>query len=230
VYDSKHIHDESYTSNSVITSMKILVLHRIPVVSHGLHSVLESAGIECSEHIWNGYRDLTVTLNSFEPNVVLADPGILGIDLKRLTATVSAWNKQATVAIISIDESSSVVNDAVVAGANGYISLSVSDEELIASLQLLAAGQVVAIGPPITSLANVASIANPLVADKSTLTYRENQIATLVAKGLTNGDIAGQLGLVEGTVKIHVRNIFRKLGLSNRTELTGFVLRSGLIT
>jgi len=68
------------------------------------------------------------------------------------------------------------------------------------------------------------------VSDKSTLTYRENQIATLVAKGLTNGDIAGQLGLVEGTVKIHVRNIFRKLGLSNRAELTGFVLRSGLIT
>ena len=210
--------------------MKVLIFHRIQVVSHGLHSVLESAGIECSEDLWNGYRNLTVTLNSFEPDVVLADPGIPGIDLKRLTSTVSTWNKQATIAIISIDESSSILSDAVNAGANGYISLSVSDDELIASLRLLAAGQVVAIGPAITSLANVASTVNSSVSDKSTLTYRENQIATLVAKGLTNGDIAGQLGLVEGTVKIHVRNIFRKLGLSNRAELTGFVLRSGLIT
>ena len=210
--------------------MKVLIFHRIQVVSHGLHSVLESAGIECSEDLWNGYRNLTVTLNSFEPDVVLADPGIPGIDLKQLTSTVSTWNKQATIAIISIDESSSILSDAVNAGANGYISLSVSDDELIASLRLLAAGQVVAIGPAITSLANVASTFNSSVSDKSTLSYRENQIATLVAKGLTNGDIAGQLGLVEGTVKIHVRNIFRKLGLSNRTELTGFVLRSGLIT
>lgn len=208
--------------------MKVLVLHRIPVVSHGLRSVLESEGFKCQEEKWNSYGDLTVALNSFEPDVVLADPLIPGIRLKRLKSTITAWNKEAIVAIISIDESSDIVNEAVASGANGYISLSVSDEELIASVQLLAAGQVVAISPAITSLADVASTALPPTEDMSILTDRETEVSTLVARGLTNGDIASQLGLVEGTVKIHVRNIFRKLGLSNRAELTGFVYRSEL--
>ncbi len=210
--------------------MKVLVLHQIPVVSHGLRTVLESEGIECQEETWSSYRALTVVLNSFEPDVVLADPQILGIRLNRLTSTITAWNKEAIVAIISIDESSDFVNEAVASGANGYISLSVSDEDLIASVQLLAAGQVVAIGPAITSLADVVSTALPPTEDMSILTDRENEVSTLVASGLTNGDIASQLGLVEGTVKIHVRNIFRKLGLSNRAELTGFVYRSELTT
>jgi two-component system nitrate/nitrite response regulator NarL len=210
--------------------MKVLVLHRISVVSRGLCSVLESTGIECREETWDGYKGLTATLNSFEPDVVLADPQISGIHSKQLTSTVAAWNKEAIVAFISIDESSDIVNEAVASGANGYISLSVSDADLIASLQLLAAGQVVAIGPSITSLADVAIAALLSANDTTVLTDRENQVSILVANGLTNRDIADQLGLVEGTVKIHVRNIFRKLGLSNRAELTGFVLRSGLIT
>jgi DNA-binding NarL/FixJ family response regulator len=208
--------------------MKVLVLHDIPVVSHGLCAVLEPAGIECKENAWEGYQSLTVTLNSLEPDVVLVDPKLPDMTLKRLTSTVTAWNKTATVSIISIDESSSTLSDAIAAEANGYISLRVSDEELVASLRLLAAGQVVAIGPSISSLADVTSSADLPVNDKSALTDRENQIAALVARGLTNGDIADQLGLVEGTVKIHVGNIFRKLGISNRAELTGFVLRSGL--
>jgi DNA-binding NarL/FixJ family response regulator len=210
--------------------MKVLVIHSIPVVSRGLCSVLENAGIECHQSTWNSYRALTPALNSFEPDVVLADPQIPGIRLKKLTSIVTAWNKKATVAIISIDEPNSAVTDAVDAGANGYISLKVSDEELIASLRLLAAGQVVAIGPTITSLADVASAPKLPTGDKSVLTDRETQIAALVAQGLTNGDIAAQLTLVEGTVKIHVRNIFRKLGMSNRAELTGFALRTGLAT
>ncbi|MDG0868186.1 LuxR C-terminal-related transcriptional regulator [Candidatus Lucifugimonas marina] len=208
--------------------MKILVIHSIPVVSRGLHSVLESAGIECLESAWNGYRALTPTLNTFEPDVVLADHQIPGLQLKRLTSTVAAWSKEATVAIISIDDPGFSVNDAVNAAANGYISLRVSNEELVASLRLLGAGQVVAVGPTISTLADIAS-ARTISADENfALTDRETQISILVAQGLTNGDIASQLELVEGTVKIHIRNIFRKLGLSNRAELTGFALRSGI--
>jgi DNA-binding NarL/FixJ family response regulator len=208
--------------------MKILVIHSIPVVSRGLYSVLESVGIECLESAWNGYRALTPTLNTFEPDVVLIDHQIPGLQLKRLTSTVAAWSKEATVAIISIDDPGSSVIDAVNARANGYISLRVSNEELVASLQLLGAGQVVAVGPTISTLADVASVRAISEDENFALTDRETQISILVAEGLTNGDIASQLELKEGTVKIHVRNIFRKLGLSNRAELTGFALRSGI--
>lgn len=210
--------------------MKVLVLHHIPVVSHGVRAVLESAGIECTEHTWSGHETFTATLDSIEPDVVLVDPDIPGIALKRLTSSVASWNKKASVGIISIDESGSLVRDAVTAAANGYISLSVSDEELVASLRLLATGQVVAIGPAISNLADVTSIAEQPVSDVSVLTARETQVAELVGTGLTNGDVAAQLGLSQGTVKIHVRNIFRKLGISNRSELTAFVFRSELIT
>jgi DNA-binding NarL/FixJ family response regulator len=60
-----------------------------------------------------------------------------------------------------------------------------------------------------------------------TLTRRELEIVRLVSQGLTNKVVAGELGVREGTVKIHLHNIFRKLRVSNRTELTLRVIANG---
>jgi two-component system nitrate/nitrite response regulator NarL len=209
--------------------MKVMVLHRSPLVARGLCLVLESAGIEGEEITWDGYKSLKATLDSIKPNVVLTDPLLPGIDSKRFISDVSVWNKEAVVGIISIDQSAAIVEDAVSAGANGYISLSLSDEEFVASLRLLATGQVVVTGPVVSSLADVAASVPATANGFSRLTGRETQIAELVSSGLTNIKIADRLQLKDGTVKVHVRNIFRKLGIANRTELTRLALRSGLI-
>ena len=192
--------------------------------------MLRTAAIDSYYSKWAGYQDLTAVLESRRPDVVLADPQIIGLDMGRTIATVSGWNRETPVAIISIDQTPALMETAITAGASGYISLSVSDEEFIASLHLLAAGQVVATGPAVTTLADVAKVRMSAANEQPVLTGRETQIAELIASGLTNHDVANQLELSEGTVKVHIRNIFRKLGMSNRAELTGFALRSGLIT
>ncbi|MDG0867244.1 response regulator transcription factor [Candidatus Lucifugimonas marina] len=209
--------------------MKVMVLHRSPLIARGLCLVLASAGIEGEEITWDGYKSLKATLDSIKPNVVLTDPLLPGIDSKRFISDVSVWNNEAVVGIISIDQSAAIVEDAVSAGANGYISLSLSDEEFVASLRLLATGQVVVTGPVVSSLADVAASVPATATGFSRLTGREAQIAELVASGLTNIKIADRLQLKDGTVKVHVRNIFRKLGIANRTELTRLAIRSGLI-
>jgi DNA-binding NarL/FixJ family response regulator len=65
---------------------------------------------------------------------------------------------------------------------------------------------------------NTSGLASSGLANQA-LTRREAEIATLVAQGLPNKVVAGQLGLREGTVKIHLHNIYTKLGVSNRTAL-----------
>jgi len=58
------------------------------------------------------------------------------------------------------------------------------------------------------------------------LSKRENEITLLMATGLSNKELARKLNLAEGTIKIHLHNIYKKLGISNRTELAGFALRN----
>ena len=60
----------------------------------------------------------------------------------------------------------------------------------------------------------------------TTLTERERQIASLVSEGLSNKGIGRVLNITDGTIKVHLHNIFRKLEISNRTVLASFVLRS----
>jgi len=210
--------------------MRVLILHRSPLIARGLGLVLNSAGIESVDHEWNDYTSLDAALRSVQPNIVLADIQIRGINSKRLISVISKSNIQTAIGIMSMDQSVDLVENAVSANANGVISLSVSDEEFIASVRLLAAGQVVVTGSKVTTLADVVASSRPHVVGRSGLTKRETQVVELVAKGLTNTDIADHLKLKDGTVKVHVRNIFRKLDLVNRTELTRFAIRSGLVT
>ena len=200
--------------------MNVLVIHRSQVLAHGLCKVLEEADITSESTQWTNDRTFASQLRTFEPDVVLADPQIEGLNLGQLVDAVSTWNDETPVAIVSVDQAPDLMQAGVSAGASGNISLDSTPAEFAASLELIAAGQVVASGVDISTLADVAVAhrSNPI--EISLLTDRESLVAKFVAIGLTNGAIAEQLGVSEGTIKVHNRNIFRKLGISNRAELT----------
>ncbi len=209
--------------------MNALVIHRSQVVAHGLCKVLEEADITSESTQWTNDRTFASQLRAFEPDVVLADPQIEGLNLGHLVDTVSMWNDETPVAIVSVDQAPGLMQTGVSAGAAGNISLDSTPAEFAASLELIAAGQVVASGDDISTLADVAVAHRSDPIERKLLTDRESLITKFVALGLTNGAVAEQLGVSEGTIKVHNRNIFRKLGISNRAELTGFALRSGMI-
>ncbi|NQW21475.1 MAG: response regulator transcription factor [Chloroflexi bacterium] len=211
--------------------MNVLIIHRSPVVAKGICLVLKTAGVNALSEDWENTQALKAVLESFEPDVVLVDSQITGLDSGHFVSTVKDCNKETSVAIISIDQTPSLMDDAINSGASGFISLATSSDDLVASLRLLAAGQVVATGSEVTTLADVVTVSIGSSSQEflKSLTRRETRIAEMIARGLTNNGVAKNLDLTEGTIKVHVRNIFRKLGISNRTELTGFVIRSGLI-
>jgi two-component system nitrate/nitrite response regulator NarL len=210
--------------------MNVLVIHRSPVVAQGICLVLKTASINSHWIDWDGPLAFADILESFKPDVVLVDPHVKGLDTGSAVTTVNASNNRTPVGVILIDQTPGLLERAVASGANGFISLSMSKEDFINSLRLLAAGQVVATGADVTTLAHVAiADTEPYSAESvRLLSRREVQIAGLIADGGSNKKIASQLDLAEGTVKVHVRNIFRKLGISNRAELTSFAIRSGL--
>jgi len=200
-----------------------------PVIARGLELLIESSGGEAMLHVWQGSDALTQILQTEQPELVLIDPQIAGMNVEQVMRSVAKMDESAAVAMISTEESSAHMEEAVSAEVQGFVSLNAGAQDFIASLRLLAEGHVVAIGPDVGSLADVASEIHSHADSTSTLTARESDITVLVAEGLTNKELGIRLFLTEGTVKVHIRNIFRKLGMSHRSELVAHAHRTGLV-
>ena len=123
--------------------------------------------------------------------------------------------------------STSFLPVAVESGARAFLSLNLPVEELVRDLELAAAGQVVVSGPAASSLADLVS-KPPDRSGLPGLSDRETEVVYLVAQGFTNRKTAEALHLTENTVKVHLRNIYRKLELRNRHELIVYAHREGL--
>ena len=119
------------------------------------------------------------------------------------------------------------------AGAAGFLLKDVSPEHLVGAVRTVAIGDAL-LAPAITRRL-VERFARPQptavhpAADLSTLTPRESEVLELVARGMSNAEIAATLFVTEGTVKTHVAAILTKLGLRNRTQVVVFAYETGLI-
>jgi DNA-binding NarL/FixJ family response regulator len=145
-----------------------------------------------------------------------------------------AINPRAEVMVISVLADSAAVIAAIEAGATGYLLKDVTPAELVDAVEEMLAG-----GSPISSsIARVivrrvgkdagphpAAAPDPAVA----LTPRETEILWGIAKGLTYAEVAGQLGMSRQTVPVHIKNIYRKLQVGNRSEAVFEAMRLGLI-
>jgi DNA-binding NarL/FixJ family response regulator len=123
--------------------------------------------------------------------------------------------------------------DALRAGASGFLLKDVPAEDLIEAVRIVAAGDAL-IAPAITKrlLTRFARSAPPRVpgAGLEQLTPREQEVLGLVARGLSNAEIAGELVLSEATVKTHVKPLLSKLGLRDRVQAVVLAYETGLVT
>ena len=158
------------------------------------------------------------------PDVVVVDlvmPGIGGLAAIRLIR--EAHPRMGVLALSSFYERERV-QEALDAGADGYLVKSVDAESLAHAVRSVARGQG-AFSPEVTRV--LASVPSPPDRALATLTVRELEIAQLVAEGRTNAEIAKQLGLSIFTVKNHVSNVLTKLHAQTRTEAAATVLNAG---
>ena len=140
-------------------------------------------------------------------------PGMQGLEgLKRMVAQCPG----AAVAIITGMVTKSVASSALAAGAKGFIPKTLSGSRLIAALETIMAGEVYA---PTDLTRPTGSTEGLTIVGAEVLTPRELEVAAMLVKGSSNKEIARALDLQEVTVKLHVRNLCRKLETKNRTQI-----------
>jgi DNA-binding NarL/FixJ family response regulator len=167
------------------------------------------------------------------PDLVLMDvtmPGVSGIEATR---RVRSLVPSVKVAILTVSESDDDLFAAVRAGATGYLLKEVSIEELPDAVRAVARGHSL-ISPSMASrlLGEFNALSRRVEEQRGTaprLSDRELEVLRLVARGLSNKDIAAELVIAENTVKNHVRNILEKLQLRSRMEAAMYAVREKLV-
>jgi len=187
----------------------------------GIKRALETApDLKVVGEAMNGGEMLALVAR-VRPDVVILDLRMPEGDGISTLAAIRKDHPDIKVIILSMFEDPEHIDQALGQGASGYVVKSINPLDLPATIRQVVEGTVY--HPPGRG-GNGASEGPP-----GGLTERELTILRLVAEGLSNLDIASQLYVTEQTVKFHLSNIYRKLGVGNRTEATRFAYRNGLI-
>jgi DNA-binding NarL/FixJ family response regulator len=164
-------------------------------------------------------RPCSAVVAEIAPDIVIVDEtGVPENALARI-AEVRATLRDAKIVLLSSRMDPEVLTKATSAGADSAISKTPSSLSLGALLREVAAGNV------FNAFAPAVVAAKPI----TDLTMRELEILRLVAAGASNSEIGRQLWIAEQTVKFHLSNVFRKLGVSNRTEASHHAYVNGLL-
>jgi len=172
-------------------------------------------------------------VEQLQPAVALIDirmPRLDGLEATRriMTRRRAPNTRVLIVTTFDLDE---YVYDALRAGASGFLLKDATPDQIIDAIRVVAAGDAL-LAPGVTGrlIAEFAARPRPSPAPRlATLTPREHDVFGLVARGLTNAEIARQLVLAEQTVKSHVSAIFMKLGVRDRVQAVILAYESGLV-
>lgn len=168
------------------------------------------------------------------PDVILMDVRMPVLDGVEATRILGAEDPAIKVLILTTFDIDEYVVEALRAGASGFLLKDVRPDELVQAIRVVARGDAL-LAPSVTRrlLEAVGPALEPLRPKRAnalaTLTESERKVLALVARGLSNDEIAAELFVAETTVRTHLRHILDKLGLRNRVQAVVFAYDSGLI-
>jgi len=203
--------------------IRILVVDDHPIVRGGVVALLaDTPDMAVVGEAATGEEAVSLALE-LEPDVVLMDLRMPGIDGDEATARILAERPGIRVIILTTYETDASILTAIEAGASGYLLKAAPQDELLAGIRSVARGEV-ALAPSIAAML-VKRVATPTV----TLSPRETEVLRLVAQGQSNPAIAATLFVGEATVKTHLLHVFEKLGVSDRTRAVTRAMELGLL-
>lgn len=204
--------------NNVI---RVLIADDHPVARKGVASLLTaSANVDVVGEASNGAQALAL-YQTLKPDVVVTDLRMPLLDGVALTRALLSFDNQARVLIFTHYDGDEQVLQALRAGARGYLTKDADGSVLIDAIATLAKG-----GRYVP--AEIAGRYAEIVS-RPALSPRERETLALMAQGLTNPQIATQIGISERTVALHVGNVLAKMGAKTRTEAVTLGARSGVL-
>jgi two-component system nitrate/nitrite response regulator NarL len=217
--------------------MRVLLIDDHALVRKGIEELLQSRGLQVVASVGSGEEGVRRALE-LPADLILLDvkmPGMNGIEtLKQLRAS----GVGAPVVMLTMSREDADLSAALRAGAQGYLLKDIEPEDLVPALEATLQGNNVVATELVGSLARIvrgdaagpppAPAARRAQAPFAELTPRELEILGCIADGSSNKMIARALNIADGTVKLHVKSILRKLGLRSRVEAAVTAVENGL--
>ncbi|MBR7888239.1 response regulator transcription factor [Marinomonas sp. A79] len=204
---------------------QVVVVDDHPLFRRGIVALLnDSPAFRVIADFDNGH-DFLDTMASLTIDLLLLDlhmPKLSGLVLLK---EAKARNNALKVVIITASDDSNELFEAITSGADGYLLKDSDPDDILQKLESVILGNIAIDPAGVTMLARHISEAAPVLQTTSStgdLTERERQTLLLIAKGMSNKLIARELGISDGTVKVYVKNLLRKLNLGSRLALAAW--------
>lgn len=212
--------------------IRVLIADDDDLMRAGLAELLAAdAGIEIIGRAATG-RDAVEQARRLEPDVVLMDVRMPDLDGIAATAELTHAAPTIRVLILTTFEQDDYIYGALRAGASGFLLKRTRPEELIAAVHTIAAGEAL-LSPSVTRrvIERLAAQPAPTFGDHTLagLTARETDVLALIARGLSNREIAAALVVEESTIRTHVKRILAKLQLRDRVQAVIYAYEHGLV-
>jgi DNA-binding NarL/FixJ family response regulator len=212
--------------------VRVLLVDDDDLMRAGLKSVLSSdETIEVVGEAGDG-RDALRRIRDLRPDLVLMDIRMPELDGISATRELLAAEPNVKVVVLTTFEQDDYIFEALSAGASGFLLKRTKPEELIAAIHTVAAGDSL-LSPSVTRrvIDRMATQPSPVVSGRrlDELTPREREVLELLARGLSNREIAEALFIEESTVKTHVKRVLMKLGLRDRVQAVILAYEMGVI-
>ena len=214
-------------------SIRVLVVDDQSLVRAGFVKLVEfESDLRVVGEVGDGFEVVEAVVRT-RPDVVLMDIRMPRLDGIEATRRIRAGRAAPRVLVLTTYDLDEYVFDAIKAGASGFLLKDAPADQLVAGIRVVAAGDAL-LAPAVTRrlIEEVARRPSPPPegpAELAELTAREREILTLMARGLTNTEIAADLVLGESTVKTHVGNILSKLALRDRVQAVVLAYETGLV-
>lgn len=202
------------------------------LIRSGLEMVLAARGVEVVGTAADG-REAVEVVRRMRPDVALMDIRMPVLDGIAATAQITQAGLSTRVLVLTTYDLDAYVYSALKAGAAGFLLKATPPDRLVAGILTVAAGESL-LAPSLTRRLIEEHVRRPAPVDGiptalMPLTERELQVLTLIARGLSNDEIAARLFVADTTVKTHVNRILSKLALTSRVQLAVLAYETGLV-
>ncbi len=206
----------------------ILVVDDHPLMRKGiLQLIAMEPSLRLVGEAGNGQQGVELA-HRLRPDLILLDLNMRGLSGMEALKALKAADLDTRVIILTVSDSEDDVVAALRFGADGYLLKDMEPEEVLHSLKTAAQGRI-ALGERVAAILadTLRHETQPRPIDSIKLTEREREILSLIAAGCSNKLIARKLNITEGTVKVHVKHLLRKLDLASRVEAAVWAVKQG---